>query len=536
MRSAFRGVPKTFNREQYEYLLDQEIARISTRNDLINLELRSCANDKLYFASRYFKHEDIDTGRIVRLIPNSVQFRFEAEQGDTNIILKSRKPGISTWIEMSILWESIFRPHLRSVVIAHEREATTQLFDRLRFAAESLPAFMSAQLEICSRKELIFSKQKSHIRALTAGNVKLGRGSDIDRLHLSECAFYTHLRKVLLSAKEAMRPGGIVWFESTPNGYNEFREMWLNAKDPRHGMRALFYPWFVDKRRIQQLTDAEAAEILANLSEMEKVLVESRGITADQVAWRRGKIEELGNDFFQEYAEDDESCFITSTVGRFDIAWWKEVLHRLEGSKLDERVDQKTGLVLWEDPIPGHEYSIGADPSEGVPRGDFAGAGILDVTDKGNKRQVAELMTRISPGEFGLLLARLGRRYNNAPVVVERNNHGHATLRAMRVEAQYPHIYRHRELDQKIGKVKRRMGFPTLAGTKASLLDGFDRATVGGEHIVRSRRLCLQCMSMPAEGQEEVAGGSDDVQAHDDLVIAWALADWGAKRRKVALI
>jgi hypothetical protein len=91
------------------------------------------------------------------------------------------------------------------------------------------------------------------------------------------------------------------------------------------------------------------------------------------------------------------------------------------------------GLTVHVPPQPGHSYVIGADPAEGNPQSDESAAVVLDFA---NGEQVATLGVRCDPEMFAVHLDRLARLYDDTPlgaeIMVERNNHGHAVILALR--------------------------------------------------------------------------------------------------------
>ena len=91
-------------------------------------------------------------------------------------------------------------------------------------------------------------------------------------------------------------------------------------------------------------------------------------------------------------------------------------------------VPRLPGLSVWEEPIAGRRYVIGADPAEGNPNSDESAACVVDAE---TWAEVAELAGKIEPSMFGAYLDELGRWYNNADVMAERNNHGHLLIREL---------------------------------------------------------------------------------------------------------
>ncbi len=79
-------------------------------------------------------------------------------------------------------------------------------------------------------------------------------------------------------------------------------------------------------------------------------------------------------------------------------------------------------------PFQAAATSSGADPAEGNPNSDESAATVLDAV---TWAQVAELAGRIEPSTFAGYIDEIGRWYNGADVMVERNNHGHLVIREL---------------------------------------------------------------------------------------------------------
>jgi hypothetical protein len=88
-------------------------------------------------------------------------------------------------------------------------------------------------------------------------------------------------------------------------------------------------------------------------------------------------------------------------------------------------------LSIWSAPSPATKnqprraYVLGADPAEGNPTSDESA---LCVVDKLTGEQVAELAGRFDPSVLAGYAYQLARYYNDAEIMPERNNHGHAFI------------------------------------------------------------------------------------------------------------
>ncbi len=68
---------------------------------------------------------------------------------------------------------------------------------------------------------------------------------------------------------------------------------------------------------------------------------------------------------------------------------------------------------------------LGCDPAEGNPTSDDSALACVDVA---TGEEVAALSGRFEPATIAAHADAIGHYYNDAPVLVERNNHGHSVL------------------------------------------------------------------------------------------------------------
>jgi hypothetical protein len=102
-------------------------------------------------------------------------------------------------------------------------------------------------------------------------------------------------------------------------------------------------------------------------------------------------------------------------------------------TSLPEDAPAIPGLQVYFEPQPDRKYVIGADPAEGNPTSDDSALCVLDA-DTG--LQAAELAGKFEPSVFANYSLKLARWYNQAGILVERNNHGHAVLLWLREHGQ----------------------------------------------------------------------------------------------------
>jgi hypothetical protein len=164
-------------------------------------------------------------------------------------------------------------------------------------------------------------------------------------------------------------------------------------------------------------------------------------------------------------------------------------------------------ILVWLPPSRGRKYILGVDAAGGAG-GDYA---CVEVTDQASGLQCAELYGHYTPEELAAQAAKLGREYNNALMVVERNNHGHAVLAMLERVEEYEPLFRN----------NRYAGWVTTILTRPTMLERFGAILVTSPELFQSRRLLEECRGFVrhADGRIAAAEGS-----HDDAIMAMAMA------------
>ena len=245
-----------------------------------------------------------------------------------------------------------------------------------------------------------------------------------------------------------------------------------------------------------------------DLTEEEEQLVEAYGIDPYQIAWRREMIEDLGRDgFIQEYPEDEDTCFLVTGETVFEKAI---LLRLLRATEKIRPVGETEDLTIWEYPQEGRYYVAGSDVGEGAPLGDYSVTVILDWQ---TGRQVARIWGRMSPESFAAKSAALCTQYNTAYWGIEDAKHGKTVLYI--VTAQHPYGNLHYQ-------ARNKPGWNTNSATRPVMLDELKKAVRDGSLGIMDKDFVLECLSFVRT--QAYPDGEADAGAHDDLVMAWAIA------------
>jgi len=332
------------------------------------------------------------------------------------------------------------------VVISHEREATTRLFSAVRFFIDHLE--VKPQISIDSKSEIRFPKAGSFYWIGTAGQKAFGRGDTIGRAHLSEAAFYENLERILAGISEAAEYGTID-IETTANGRGEFYEIWQKAKKGTSSFTPIFIPWFIDDEySVERMNEEEKRGLSASTQEMfampddefiasftaeEKFLVTRVArewkiiLTAGQLKWRRYKIWDKGALFWQEYPEDDVSCFLQTGRSVFGkITTRKEMRIPLDNIQAWQRTDKEKEILKKK------LMYAGLDGAEGTPTGDAHNFSVIDLDAETQKAAVVFEITSNEPYEiFDQKVAFVCKAFNIF-LGVEKNGVGLAHVQKLK--------------------------------------------------------------------------------------------------------
>jgi hypothetical protein len=446
-------------------------------------------------------------GRLRPFLLNRAQRAYDAACGHRNIVLKARQLGVTTYVAARFFVNCITKPGTLTVQVAHDQRSAEEIFRIVHRLLENLPKRLRQGPLLTSRanvRQIVFPRIDSEYRVETAADPNAGRGLTIHHLHCSEVARWPRdAAATLASLRAAVPPEGEIVLESTPNGASGcFYDEWQRA--PQTGYVRHFFPWWWEPtyRREAGIVD---------FSEKERELMQRYGLDASQIAFRREIRANFGARAPEEYAEDAESCFLTSGDCVFDI---ETIQKRLADPAkiIDSRENGK--LLIFLPPVAAEpngtprQYLLGVDPAGGGSDGDYA---CVQVVERSTGMQCAELRGHYTPQELAARVALLAREYNQALVAVERNNHGHAVLAHLAMNEGYLHLY----------SSNGQTGWLTSAASRPRMLENFAAVLSSAPFLFASPRLLEECRTFVRhpDGSASAASGS-----HDDTVMAMAIA------------
>ena len=495
------------------------------------------------------------------------------------IVLKARREGLSTYTAGRYFWKTTTQPNRYAFMVTHEPDATEFVFSMHKRFYNNLDPRWRPATKYNNIRKLEFNRPNgrgldSAITVATAGKEYAGSSQLIHFLHLSELSKWPeHTTENLLTSILQCVPDTLeseVIDESTANGIGgKFYERYWAARfkykvylnqngeiawkcevdpktNPSNTYSAIFFPYFVFPSYRMDVSRWEltaGAKFERTKEEQELVDLHMRGVPAamvdEKLCWRRMTIETKCQGklqlFNQEYPATDIEAFISSGSAAFDTM---QILRLLEAApdpsarydilpSTGELIAKPDGkLWVWEEARQDRQYLISADVAEGL---EVSGSGgdvkydfsVFDVIDLITGAQCAQWHGHVDPDLFGRMMCYVGRRYNFATLVPERNNHGHTVVTTI-MNAGYPKLYVERIPDPP-NKPRKRYGWLTTRSTKPKIVDQVIAELRDGRHGIRSRRTLQEMLSFKRDEKGEYGG--EDGQ-HDDCVVSWCIGKW----------
>lgn len=475
------------------------------------------------------------------------------------VALKARRMGFSTYFSGRYYRNTSCQQNRYALQITHEPEATDFLFKMVKRFYNSSPAHMRPETLYNNTRLLEFNNKRgeglnSAFRVATAGKDDVGSGQLIHYLHLSETSKWAahNTKSLLTSVLQCVPESGDteVVFESTAKGiggefYDRFwgarYRIWVSRmKDGQPVIEetinekasvdniytSIFLPWFCHE--IYALPVPNGYE----LNSEEQEIADRYGLSNEQMAWRRytiaNKCDGSIDVFNQEYPDNPRTAFIgegrpvfnaMKIVNLMDAAPEPKTRYELHASNW---VATDFGrLRVWEEARMGASYVIGADVAEGLSHGDFS---VADVIDHRTGKQVAQWHGNIDANnvmEFADILAALGRRYNNALIACERNNHGLAVVTQLYHYA-YPRLYAETVPDPP-NRPRKRYGWQTSRSTRPLIIDNLIKEVAEGSDGIVCKETFEEMLFFKLQDNGRMEA---DAGCHDDRVMSIAIAKY----------
>ena len=474
------------------------------------------------------------------------------------LILKGRQLGFTTVITAIQYANAIKLRNFSGLTLADTAENVSAIFnDKARSMHQRLHPRLKPSEKYNSKRELYFDKLGSSWRTAVA-TADVGRSKTLNFVHLSEAAFFScTLGDLQAGLLQACTADAVVIYESTANGFGEFKDLW----DSGSCINLFFAWWLAPEYRTtdyRELERAERGESDPWICERVRLLFEM-GLDRCQVAWYCNKYAGYLDKALirQEYPCTPEEAFIASGDCVFDVDALGQQMLRVvslkprcgefsyrriktqirdgHGEVIGEEwelcdvefVDKPSGLIrIHEEPAvkkdsQGHvthraPYVLGGDTA-GTGEDYFTGKIVSNLT---GRTAATVQIQRIDEDVYAEQMLCLARMYHDALIGIE-TNYSRQPMRLIAQEYRYPKIYMRERFDKTYNETAQVPGFETTPVTRPIIIAGLVRALRDDpamEPDVPTLKELTTFVKKENGRQEAVTGG------HDDLVLALAIA------------
>ena len=336
----------------------QYTEQIAASLNLTESEVMAGLGDPMWRLNNLYKIMDEDK-KVMTFRPNEAQRKLLENAHLRVIILKARKMGFSTLIQIWMLDTALFSPNERCMVIAQDIGKAESIFrDVLKFAYDNLPSALKAAMPT------VGEPSKSQIRFANNSIVEVdtsARSGTPSFLHVSEfgkIAFKdpAKAREIKTGSITACGPNSLVFIESTAEGVSgEFYEMVqtyraLGEQGTRlwnTDFKFVFFGWWEDSRYV-------APEGTAIISPKDHDYFDDieaqigRKITIEQRNWYMKKKDFFsGNEemLWSEFPSTPDEAFKVSQKGTYFTDQFRRA-----------RKEQRIGFVPYDPAFPVNTF------------------------------------------------------------------------------------------------------------------------------------------------------------------------------------
>jgi len=494
---------------------------------------------KRYRLNNLYKITDKDQN-LITFRPNLAQRHYLENKSNRNIILKSRQLGFTTYSVIDMLDDVLYNPNFNALLISYDETSALDIFDdkvMLAWEHYNLNSLYDIDTKRANKLKVGF-RDGPHKGTYSSIMVKnSGRSGTFRRLHVSEygkiCSKYPHKAKEIISGSvKAVPLDGEVTFESTAEGdiggfHKMFWDAW-NRQQRTKSMKklpteysAFFYSWKWDIKEIKKAVHVDVAD----MDEGDKFLqyMMKHKLTPQQLSYYYLCWISLEKDWallHQEMPTTAEEAFVSSASKLFD---GEKLLSMDKHTK--EPIERINDWNIYEDYIPGHLYAMGVDPAGGDGK-DHSGAAIIDFSSAPHTKVVATYKNkRIKPdAPLAHEMKAMGFRYGTCMIAIERNNHGYATIQAMRDIYPIDMLYKQINTDNEDERETEKLGWYSSKTSKPKMMYDIVQIVNTNELLVPDRNLLHEMKTYNRDDLSTLVYKDTEGSRHWDVLMATAIA------------
>ena len=460
-------------------------------------EYIKCKTDPIYFIETYVKIVTLDHGLVkMKLFDYQKKMILSFWKNKKSICLTARQAGKSTVVAAFFVWYTLFNPEKVCAILANKAVVAREILSRYQKAYENIPKFLQ-QGVVTFNKGTVELENGSKIMAASTSSSAI-RGFTISVLYLDEYAFvhpnvaeefFTSVWPTLSSGKDSK-----IIVTSTPNGFNHYYKMWIEAEQNINGFNHIFVHWSDVPGRDQKWKEEQL-----------KVLGENKFAQEMDAEFLGSSNTLIPSKYIRQMAAIKPSIILNENIKIFEYPIKKDVY--IDSSK-------------------DHTYLIVCDPSRGTGN-DSTAFIIFDVTDYPIKIAATFQDNQISPLALPGILEKIGKKYNNAWILVEVNDNGQQVADVLWNDYEYENMVILSKKSNKDGKI----GGNIIAGVRTTkLVKRLGCSTF--RDMIEMQKLNVTDSDLISEISTFIAKKGSyeaEIGCYDDLVMCCVLLAWYAQ-------
>lgn len=407
------------------------------------VEWLKCTRSVSYFVHNYCHIYDATQSKWIpfHLWPAQINVLETFATDRLVIVLKARQLGL-TWLTLCyMLWRALFHPVFTGLAFSRRETEARYLLsnERLKGIYNRIPDWMKV------KKFLVNSSlqwQLSNGSVIYGFPTTAGDSYTAGFAFVDEADLVPDLDNLMTAVKPTIDGGGQMVLVSRidkENPNSAYKNIYKAAVAGENGWTPIFIPWYARPGRTQEWYEEQKADILG----------------------RTGALDDL----YEQYPATDEEALRPPELNkRFPTKWLDAVYQEMDPLDTQTTGIYLPGLRVYSLPKFRHEYVIGVDPAEGNPTSDDS---VAIVTEYLTGEEVATLSGKFEPTMLCEYAAQLSRFFHYAPLLVERNNHGHAVINTLNTAPEYHDIQVLYGLDNRPGWFTTRKGKALMYGAAA---------------------------------------------------------------------
>ncbi len=387
-----------------QYLGNSLLKRADVQHNFTKEEIEEyikCRDDILYFLEHHVKIVHVDEGLIpFSLYPYQKKLITTISENRNVIVKTGRQVGKSTTTLGWLLHYVLFNQSKTVGILANKAATARELLGRIQIAYQHLPKFLQqglkewnkGSLELENGSKIIASSTSSSaIRGFSFSCILLDEFAHVQR-HIAD-EFIRSVYPTISSGKETK-----VIIVSTPNGFNMFYKYWNDAEEGTNDFTPFKVHWSSVPDR-------------------------------DQI-WKDKIQSTIGEDAFrQEY--EAEFLGSSNTLVSYE---------KLQELSYISPIYRKNDVDVFEDEDKSHSYVITVDVARGQGL-DYSAFTVFDITNIPYKIVAKYKSNHVAPLVFPNIINIIGKKYNNAYILIEVNDIGSQVSDVLHHDLEYENLF-----------------------------------------------------------------------------------------------